>query len=85
MYNLYFRRIKMSSIMSFQCGYLKKSVFFIIGLIGFIIGFFFKEAYIIVIMMKSHKFIACFKSQKSLREGLLKEEFFEEVMDKIKE
>lgn len=35
--------------------------------------------------MKSQKFIACFKSQKSLSEGLLKEEFFEEVMDKIKE
>ena len=47
--------------------------------------FFFKEVYIIAIMMKSQKFIACFKSQKSLKEGLLKEEFFEEVMNKIEE
>jgi hypothetical protein len=34
-------------------------------------------------MMKSQKFVPCFKSHKSLREELLREEFFGELMGQV--
>lgn len=40
------------------------------------------EVFIIAIM-KTHKFIPCFKSQKSIREELKREEFFEELMGQV--
>ncbi len=38
---------------------------------------------LIIGMMKSQKFIPCFKTQKSLREELLRDEFFEELMEQV--